>query len=106
MENTIYSLYSQHKWYNIHIVMNVFFKGEEKMKNIIKKYSEMSLVVRIIIGFAIGAVLGLLCPNLTFISILGLVFDSMAEKRHWNLYSLRKAGSFTCGLYATHLESA
>ena len=74
MENTIYSLYSQHKWYNIHIVMNVFFKGEEKMKNIIKKYSEMSLVVRIIIGFAIGAVLGLLCPNLTFISILGKVF--------------------------------
>lgn len=44
------------------------------MKNVIKKYSEMSLVVRILIGLLIGAVLGLVCPGATAVGILGQVF--------------------------------
>jgi len=44
------------------------------MKNIIKKYTEMSLVVRILIGLVIGAILGLACPGATAIGIFGKVF--------------------------------
>lgn len=44
------------------------------MKNVFKKYLEMSLVVRILIGLIIGAILGLACPGATAIGILGSVF--------------------------------
>ena len=44
------------------------------MKNIIKKYTETSLVIRILIGLVIGAVLGMLCPGAGIISILGTIF--------------------------------
>lgn len=44
------------------------------MKGIIKKYTETSLIIRILIGLVIGAVLGLVCPNATAISIPGDIF--------------------------------
>ena len=44
------------------------------MFKIIKKYSEISIVIRIIIGLVIGVSLGLACPNAKPIGILGLVF--------------------------------
>ena len=45
-------------------------------KQIIRKYSSISLVLRIFIGLAIGAILGLLVPSWTGIGILGRMFVS------------------------------
>ena len=45
-----------------------------KLSNIFRKWSETSLVLRILVGLVIGAVLGLLCPQWTGIGILGQVF--------------------------------
>ena len=47
-----------------------------KFSAILKKWSDTSLVLRILIGLVIGAVLGLLCPKWTGIGILGQVFVS------------------------------
>lgn len=44
------------------------------MKNVLKKYTETNLVIRIVIALILGAILGLLVPNLTVISILGTMF--------------------------------
>lgn len=44
------------------------------MKNFAKKWTQSSLILKILIGLVIGAVLGLLVPQLTVISILGDVF--------------------------------
>ncbi len=44
------------------------------MKSLVKKYTETSLIIRIICGLIIGAILGLVCPQLTGIGILGDVF--------------------------------
>jgi len=46
------------------------------MKNILKKWTDTSLVLRIFIGLVIGAVLGVVCPQATAITILGSVFVS------------------------------
>lgn len=43
---------------------------------LLRKWTEMSLVLRILIGLVIGAVLGLVVPEWTGISILGQVFVS------------------------------
>lgn len=43
---------------------------------LLRKWTEMSLVLRILIGLVIGAVLGLVVPKWTGISILGQVFVS------------------------------
>ena len=45
-------------------------------KQIIRKYTSISLVLRIFIGLAIGALLGLLVPSWTGIGILGRMFVS------------------------------
>ncbi|MBQ6582598.1 MAG: serine/threonine transporter SstT [Mogibacterium sp.] len=42
--------------------------------SIIKKWNELSLIIRILIGLVIGAVLGFLIPGLAWISILGDLF--------------------------------
>ena len=42
--------------------------------SIVKKYTEMSLVLRIVIGLVLGTILGLLLPEWTGISILGQLF--------------------------------
>ncbi len=42
--------------------------------NIIKKYTEISLMLRIFIGLVIGAVFALLAPGITFPGILGKLF--------------------------------
>ncbi|MCH5251503.1 MAG: serine/threonine transporter SstT [Lachnospiraceae bacterium] len=44
------------------------------MKNILNKWNQMSLILRILIGLIIGAVLGLTLPQATGISILGDLF--------------------------------
>ena len=44
------------------------------MSNIIKKWTGTSLVLRILVGLAIGTVLGLLLPGWKFIGLLGEVF--------------------------------
>lgn len=44
------------------------------MKNIIRKWNKLSLIIRIAIGLVLGAVLGVVAPKLTVISILGDVF--------------------------------
>ena len=46
------------------------------MGNILRKWTDMSLVVRILIGLVIGAVLGLAVPQWSGIGILGKVFVS------------------------------
>ena len=42
--------------------------------NIIKKYNEISLIKRIIVGLIIGVILGLIIPNIGAISLLGDLF--------------------------------
>ena len=44
------------------------------MSNIIRRYNQTSLILRIIIGLAIGTVLGLLIPGLPVIPLFGTVF--------------------------------
>ena len=46
------------------------------MKKLLNKWTELSLVVRILIGLVIGAILGLTVPGWTAIGILGTVFVS------------------------------
>lgn len=48
--------------------MNIFFY--------LKKWTRISLVLRILIGLVIGVLLGLFCPQFTFVGILGKVFVS------------------------------
>ena len=47
-----------------------------KFSSVLKKWSDSSLVLRIVIGLVIGAVLGLLCPQWKAVGILGQVFVS------------------------------
>lgn len=44
------------------------------MKNLIQKWNSISLIIRIAVGLAIGAILGLTVPNVTVISVFGSVF--------------------------------
>lgn len=44
------------------------------MANLVKKYSQYSLILRILVGLIIGAVLGVVVPQFTVIAILGSVF--------------------------------
>ena len=65
------------------IMENTYFIQTEKregkrnmdaLKGIVKKYSESSLIVRIVIGLVVGAVLGLTLKSWTWIGILGNLF--------------------------------
>ena len=44
------------------------------MKGLIKKWTDSSLIIKIVIGLLIGTVLGLLFPKATFIGIPGTLF--------------------------------
>lgn len=44
------------------------------MKQIVKKWNELSLIIRIVIGLVLGTILGVVAPGLTVISVLGDVF--------------------------------
>lgn len=44
------------------------------MKKVVSKWNRLSLIIRIVIGMAVGAVLGLVIPQFTVIAILGSVF--------------------------------
>ncbi len=44
------------------------------MKKIIKKWNDISLIIRIAIGLVIGAILGVTIPNVSVIAILGSIF--------------------------------
>jgi serine/threonine transporter len=46
------------------------------MKSLLKKYTDTSLMLRILVGLLIGAALGLLLPQWTGIAILGKIFVS------------------------------
>ena len=47
---------------------------KEAIVSLFRRWSGMSLVLRILIGLVIGSVLGLLCPEAKWVSILGTVF--------------------------------
>lgn len=49
------------------------------MINIVKIWTESSLILKIIIGLIIGAILGLFAPNLTFIGFFGKLFVTMLK---------------------------
>lgn len=57
---------------------SVFLRSRDKkkirMKNVIVKWNELSLVLRIIVGLVIGAILGLAFPEVSGIGILGMLF--------------------------------
>ena len=44
------------------------------IKNIIKKYNETNLVVKITIGIILGTILGITIPNISWIEIFGNLF--------------------------------
>ena len=44
--------------------------------SVFKKWTDISLVLRILVGLVIGAVLGLIAPGWTWIGILGSIFVS------------------------------
>lgn len=44
------------------------------MKNLVKKWNDTSLILRIAVGLVIGAVLGVLFPNFTVITLFGNIF--------------------------------
>lgn len=44
------------------------------MKQLVKKWNELSLIIRILIGLVLGTILGVVAPGLTVISVLGDVF--------------------------------
>lgn len=46
------------------------------MKELFRKYNEISLIKRIIVGLAIGAVLGVFLPGLELVTLLGSLFVS------------------------------
>ena len=50
--------------------------GNMNIKNILRKYTSVSLMMRIFIGLIIGVILGLVAPRLTGIGILGRIFVS------------------------------
>ena len=41
------------------------------MKQLAKKWNDLSLIIRILIGLVLGAVLGVVVPQFTAISVLG-----------------------------------
>ena len=68
-----------------------------KISSLLKKWSDSSLVLRILIGLVIGAVLGLLCPQWTGIGILGQVFVSALKAIAPVLVALLVASSIAKG---------
>ena len=44
------------------------------MKQLVKKWNDLSLIIRIVIGLVLGTILGVLAPNATAVSVLGDVF--------------------------------
>lgn len=49
-------------------------EGERKMKNLVKKWNDISLILRILIGLIIGTILGIAAPQATIIAVLGTLF--------------------------------
>ena len=54
--------------------MQDFHPAKRRMKNLIKKWNNISLIKRIIFGLIIGLILGLVVPQASVISILGTMF--------------------------------
>lgn len=57
-------------------VFRQFQETERKrtLSNVLKKWNDTSLILRILVGLIIGAVLGLVIPQVKVISILGSIF--------------------------------
>lgn len=49
-------------------------EGERKMKNLVKKWNDISLIVRILIGLIIGTILGIAVPQAAIVAVLGNLF--------------------------------
>ena len=49
-------------------------EGERTMKNLVKKWNDISLIVRILIGFIIGTILGITVPQAAIVAVLGNLF--------------------------------
>ena len=49
-------------------------EGERKMKNLVKKWNDISLIVRILIGLIIGTILGIAVPQVAIVAVLGNLF--------------------------------
>ena len=56
--------------------MYLNYKKGHNMVNILKKWTETNLILKIIIGLIIGTILGISVPNWTFIGFLGTLFVS------------------------------
>ena len=54
----------------------------EKLKGIIQKWNSISLVKRIICGLIIGIILGLVVPQASAISILGIYLSELCAELH------------------------
>ena len=44
------------------------------MKDVLKKWNGLSLILRIAIGLVIGAILGVAAPSFTVVSLFGTIF--------------------------------
>lgn len=49
-------------------------EGERKMKNLVKKWNDISLIVRILIGLIIGTIMGIAVPQAAIVAVLGNLF--------------------------------
>ena len=49
-------------------------EGERKMKNLVKKWNDISLILRILIGLIIGTILGIAVPQAAIVAVLGNLF--------------------------------
>ena len=68
-----------------------------KVQKVIKKYNETSLILRIVIGLAIGIVLGLLIPDIPFISLFGDLFVGALKAIAPILVFVLVISSLACG---------
>ena len=59
----------------------------ETLKNLASKYTQSSLILRILIGIVIGALLARLVPGLTWLESLGSLFVGAQRRslRSWSL---------------------
>lgn len=49
-------------------------KEQKKMKEVLKKWNDLSLILRILIGLIIGMILGVACPQAGVVAVFGDVF--------------------------------
>ena len=48
------------------------------MKQLVKKWNDLSLIIRILLGLILGTILGVVAPGVTVISVLGIALGTIA----------------------------